>query len=308
MILAAGYDALLVVSFGGPERSEEVMPFLERVVRGRGVPRERLVEVAAHYEHFGGKSPINDRARELVLALERELGQRVYWGNRHAAPFLADTVREMKDAGVERALAFATSALPSYSSCRVYLEDIARARAEVGEGAPVIDKIPPFALHEGYVETCAARLGEKLSPDAHVIFTAHSIPVAMGDAYARDFALLAERVAERAGAARWSIAYQSRSGAPGVPWLEPDVLDRMAELERGSSVVVAPIGFVADHLEVVWDLDHVARERAAELGLSFSRAETANAHPRFVRMIGELARRAPVGCAVDCCPAPRRPT
>lgn len=307
-MLAPGYDAFLLISFGAPEGPDEVMPFLERVVRGRNVPRERLLEVAEHYQHFGGKSPLNARVRELVTALEAELGLHVYWGNRFAAPFLADAVREMRDAGVRRALAFATSALSSYSSCRAYLEDIDRARAEVGDGAPEIDKLPPFHAHPGYVETCVDRVKDAMLPSAHVIFTAHSIPMAMArqSRYAAQLAELAERVAEGAGIASWSIAYQSRSGPPEIPWLEPDVLDRMAELERGSAVVVAPIGFVADHMEVVWDLDVVAREHAERLGLAFSRAGTANAHPRFVRMVAELAEQAPERCAPDCCPAPRR--
>lgn len=300
-MLASGHDALLVLSFGGPEGPDEVMPFLERVVRGRNVPRERLLEVAQHYHHFGGRSPIMDRTRELVAALEAELGEHVYWGNRFAAPFIADALIEMRDAGVERALALATSALSGWSSCRAYREDIDRARAGV-ERAPAVDKIRPFALHAGYVETCAARLREVITPDAHVIFTAHSIPIAMAEksSYVSELEALASSVASRVDVRSWSIAYQSRSGPPHVPWLEPDILDALGGV-RGS-VVVAPIGFVADHMEVVWDLDVEARQRAEALGLRFTRAGAANAHPRFVRMVRELIEeRVFSACAPDCC-------
>ncbi|HEY8427187.1 MAG TPA: ferrochelatase [Sandaracinaceae bacterium] len=314
------FDALLVVSFGGPEGPDEVMPFLERVTRGRGVPRERLEEVATHYAHFGGKSPIGERTRELVAALRAELPELpVYLGNRFAAPFLADTVRAMREAGVRRALAFATAALSSWSSCRAYLDDIARAVADAGEGAPVIEKLPPFALHPGYVETCLERLRETLArlPDpsrARVLFTAHSIPVAMARecAYEAQFEELSARVAGALGLERWQRAYQSRSGPPSVPWLEPDVLDALravASEEPGATVVVAPIGFVADHMEVVYDLDVEARGEAERLGLTFVRASAANAHPRFVRMVRALIEEhavRPVRCADACCPPPRR--
>jgi protoporphyrin/coproporphyrin ferrochelatase len=322
------YDAVLLLSFGGPEGLEEVMPFLERVTEGRGVPRERLEAVAEHYRHFGGVSPINARTRELLDALRAELsayGPRlpVYWGNRFSAPYLADALRQMRADGVRRALGFATSAFASYSGCRAYLEDLDRAREELGEGAPEVDKLPPFAEHPGYVETCVARLRETLDAlpaeqrdRAHVLFSAHSIPRAMAAAcaYERQLAALSERVAGELALPRWRLVYQSRSGPPQVPWLEPDVLDALAALATeapGATAVLAPIGFVADHMEVVWDLDEEARAEAERLGLRLSRAPAANAHPRFVRMIRELIEErlqgpAP-GCPAGCCPAPRRP-
>lgn len=314
------YDALLVVSFGGPEAPDEVMPFLERVTKGRGVPRERLEEVAAHYALFEGKSPIHERTRELIAALGEAIPELpIYWGNRFAAPFLPEAIAAMRQGGVRRAVAFVTSALPSYSSCRAYLDDIARARVEVGEGAPIVEKLRPFAAHPGYAETCALRLGEALERvedpgRARVLFSAHSIPLAMARecAYEAELERLAARVAEQLGLARWRSVYQSRSGPPEVPWLGPDVRDALRELaaeEPGASVVIAPIGFVADHMEVVYDLDVEARAEAERLGLAFARASAANAHPRFVSMVRELVFeqvRAPAACPEGCCPPPRR--
>jgi len=334
--MSGAYDSVLVVSFGGPEGPDEVMPFLETVVRGRGVPRERLLRVAEHYHHFGGVSPINARTRELVAALEAELdahGPRlpVYWGNRHWRPFLADTIRAMRDDGRRRALAFVTSAFSSYAGCRAYRESIAAARAQVGEGAPEVDKLRPFFNHPGNVETCVERVREGLrelgADAAHVLFSAHSVPVAMAEGcdYEAQLSDLARLVADEAGVDRWRLVYQSRSGPPRVPWLEPDVGDALAELaerEPGASVLIAPVGFVADHMEVVWDLDVEARARAEGLGLAFARAPAANAHPRFVRMARELieertsgrAERPALGtlgprpdrCPEGCCP-PGRP-
>lgn len=314
------YDALLVVSFGGPEAPDEVMPFLERVTRGRAVPRERLEEVAAHYARFGGKSPIHERTRELIAALREAIPELpIYWGNRFAPPFLPEALAAMRQGGVRRALAFATSALPSYAGCRAYLDDIARARGEAGEGAPAVEKLRPFAAHPGYVETCALRLREALArvddpAKARVLFSAHSIPAAMARecAYEAELERLAASVAGELGLARWRCVYQSRSGPPEVPWLGPDVLDALREIaaeEAGASVVVAPVGFVADHMEVVYDLDVEARAEAERLGLGFARASAANAHPRFVRMIRELVlehARAPAACPEGCCPPPRR--
>lgn len=326
------YDAILVVSFGGPEAPDEVMPFLERVVEGRGVPRERLLAVAEHYHHFGGVSPINGRTRELVEALEATLAEHgphlpVYWGNRFWRPMLADTLRTMRDDGRTRALALVTSAFSSWSGCRAYREDIEKARAEVGEGATQIDKIRPFYNHPGYVATCVTRLRETLEglPDpVHVLFSAHSIPIAMasGCDYEAQLRELAELVATEVGLERWELVYQSRSGPPRVPWLEPDVLDALralAERAPGATAVVAPFGFVADHMEVVWDLDEEARVLAKELGLGFARVPAANAHPALVEMardlilervsgrderpaLGRLGAR-PDRCAEGCCPA-----
>lgn len=338
--MSPGYDSILVISFGGPEGPDHVMPFLERVVRGRNVPRERLLEVSTHYHHFGGVSPINAQTRDLIAALERELTAHgpklpIYWGNRHWHPLLADTLRDMRDKGHQRALAFVTSAFSSYSSCRAYREDIDRARAAVGEGAPLVDKIRPFFNHPGYVETCATRLEDALlelgsrAARAHVLFSAHSIPTAMAErcAYESQLEELAGLVAQRTGlGARWRIVYQSRSGPPHIPWLGPDVGDalrELAKLEPGAAVVVAPAGFVADHMEVVWDLDVEARQLARDLGLEFVRAPTANAHPRFVQMVRELilerldpaVPRASLGtlgprpdtCSSTCCPSGRPP-
>lgn len=326
------YDAILVVSFGGPEGPDEVMPFLEGVVQGRGVPRERLLAVAEHYHHFGGVSPINARTRELVEALEATLAAHgphlpVYWGNRFWRPMLADTLREMRDDGRKHALALVTSAFSSWSSCRAYLEDLAKARVEVGDGAPEIDKIRPFYNHPGYVATCVTRLRETLEGLAEpirVMFSAHSIPTSMARAceYEAQLKELAGLIADEVGLEGWELVYQSRSGPPQVPWLEPDVLDAvraLAERAPGTTAVVHPIGFVADHMEVVWDLDEEARLLATERGLGFARVPAANAHPALVEMardlilervqaraerpaLGQLGAR-PDRCAEGCCPA-----
>jgi ferrochelatase len=330
------YEAIVVISFGGPEGPADVMPFLENVTRGRAVPRERLLEVAAHYEHFGGVSPLNAQTRALVEALRAELAAHgpalpVYWGNRNWRPLLADTLGQMAADGVGRALAFVTSAFASYSSCRQYLEDIARARAEVGVRAPVVDKLRLFWNHPGFIEPMAERVEAALAAlpaparaDAHVAFTAHSVPLAMAQtsAYERQLGAACGLVAERLSSPHaWRLVYQSRSGPPGVPWLGPDILEHVAAIKAAgvADVVVAPIGFVSDHLEVRWDLDVEAAARARELGLGFMRAQTVGVHPRFVGMIRELIlertadapRRAlgaegpaPDDCAPGCCPAP----
>jgi protoporphyrin/coproporphyrin ferrochelatase len=332
------YDALLLVSFGGPEGRDEVMPFLENVTRGRPVPRERLLEVAAHYEHFGGVSPINAQNRALLAALRVELGAHgpalaCYWGNRNWTPFLADTLREMARDGVRRALAFVTSAFASYSSCRQYLEDIARARAAVAANAPVVDKLRLFWNHPGFigplverVEAALAALPAATRSSAHLAFTAHSVPRAMaaGSAYEAQLGAACGLVAAGLAARHpWRLVYQSRSGPPSVPWLEPDIGAHLAELRAAgiTDVVVIPIGFVSDHLEVKWDLDVEAAARARDLGLRLVRAGTVGTHPRFVAMIRELVlertagapRRAlgpegpaPDDCPPDCCPPPGR--
>ncbi len=327
--MPAGYDALLVVSFGGPEGMGDVMPFLENVLRGRNVPPERVRLVASHYEHFGGRSPINDQCRALIAALEAELqrhGPRlpIYWGNRNWHPLLADAVSRMSGDGVRRALAFATSAFGSYSGCRQYLEDIARAREAVGPAAPEIHKLRGFHDHPGYieplVENVASALG-RLGPDqraaARLVFTAHGIPLAMAAAspYEAQVRETAQLVASRVGWPHWTVAYQSRSGSPGQPWLEPDLFDELrAFAEDGAkAVVVAPIGFISDHMEVCYDLDVDAKARADALGLEMIRAATVGSHPRFVSMIRELIEErltdAPVraslgvrGPAPDFCP------
>ena len=333
--MASRYDALVVVSFGGPEEMDDVLPFLRNVVRGRGVPDQRLREVAAHYQHFGGRSPINDQCRALVAAVQQELqccGPRlpVYWGNRNWHPLLADTLLQMARDGVTRALAFVTSAFGSYSGCRQYLEDIARARAEVGAGAPEVDKLRLYYNHPGYVEPLVESVqaafdgvAAERRAGARLVFTAHSLPRAMArtspyEAQLRECAAL---VAGRLGR-DFSLAYQSRSGPPGQPWLEPDVVDHLRRLAADGvgDVVLSPIGFVSDHMEVLYDLDLDARSRALELGIRLVRAATVGTHPRFVRMVRELVEErmedapvraclggqgpAPDVCAPGCCPPP----
>lgn len=319
------YDAFLLLSFGGPEKHADVIPFLENVLRGRSVPRERMLEVAGHYYHFDGRSPINDQNRDLLAALSREFTARgvnlpVYWGNRNSHPLLADTLGEMKNDGVKRALCFVTSAFSSYSGCRQYLEDIARARAEVGEGAPEVEKLRGFHNHPGFIETMTVRVREALAsaPDAspHVLFTAHSIPAGMsaGSPYVRQLQESCRLVAESVGVSEWKLAYQSRSGPPSQPWLEPDVLDEIRHIGAAGvgSVVVVPIGFVSDHMEVLYDLDTEAAAVAQDAGVRLIRAGTAGSHPRFVSMIVELVLERMRGehpanqCPEGCCPAPTR--
>jgi len=277
-----GYDALLLLSFGGPEGPDDVVPFLENVTRGRNIPRERLREVGQHYFLFGGVSPINGACRSLVAALEGELGR-------------------MADDGIRRAVAVATSAYSSYSACRQYLEDIERARAAVGEHAPSIEKIQPFWNHPGFIETMAentARALGALGADAgaermRIVFTAHSIPCAMAATcdYEAELREASALVVERAAPGfQWELAYQSRSGSPAQPWLEPDVCDRVRALRASGvdSVVLVPIGFVADHMEVLYDLDTDARSVADEIGLRMARAATVGSAPRFVAGLREL--------------------
>ncbi|MGD8862226.1 MAG: ferrochelatase [Myxococcales bacterium] len=334
------YDAIVLVSFGGPEKPEDVMPFLRRVVAGRGVPDERLAAVAEHYHHLGGKSPINDQCRALIAALRQELdahgiGLPIYWGNRNWDPLLEDTLRQMRADGVERALAFVTSAFSSYSGCRQYREDIARARDALGQRAPGVDKLRGFFNHPGFVETMTERVVDALGQlprdaraGARLVFTAHSIPEAMaaGCDYVEQLRETCALVADAADHPAHDLVYQSRSGPPQVPWLEPDILDhlRAIDAEGVKHVVVVPIGFISDHMEVVWDLDSEARALADELGLTLVRAGTAGIHPRFVAMIRELIEerlgrregRAALGvlgplpdqCPDGCCAyTPRRP-
>ncbi|MEU7694747.1 ferrochelatase [Microbispora hainanensis] len=322
MVSTNGYDALLVVSFGGPEKPDDVMPFLENVVRGRGVPRERLLEVEAHYQGFGGVSPINQQCRDLIAALDVDLP--VYWGNRNWHPFLEDTVRQMKEDGVRKAAAFVTAAYSSYSSCRQYLDDIARARAAV-PGAPEIVKLRHYYDHPGFIAAMADhtrqaldRLPAGVREQARLVFTAHSIPVSMartagptGGAYEAQLRRAAELVTAQVDEGRsWDLVWQSRSGPPQVPWLEPDVCDHLEALhaEGVPSAVLVPIGFVSDHMEVVYDLDVEAAATAEKLGMALTRASTAGTHPRFVSMVSELlAEPEPAPCAATCCPAPVRP-
>jgi ferrochelatase len=324
--LDAPFDAIVVVSFGGPEGMDDVLPFLENVTRGRGVPRERLLEVAHHYELFGGVSPINEQNRALIDALEAELRAHgvdlpVYFGNRNWHPFIEDTVRRMRDDGVRRALAYLTSSYSSYSGCRQYRENLFDAQQAVGPDAPEIARLRMLYNHPGFVDANVERVRDALAQvpaGSEVAFTAHSIPVAMAEncAYEAQLRETARLVAQGAGAERWELVYQSRSGPPSVPWLEPDVCDHIETLDT-PGIVVAPIGFVSDHLEVLFDLDVEAREAAERCGLPFARAGTAGTHPGFVAAIREAiverlddaAPRRAVGrfgpshdtCAPDCC-------
>lgn len=295
---------MLVLSFGGPDKREDVIPFLENVLRGRRVPRERLLEVAEHYYHFDGKSPINDQNRALVSALREELTRSgpalpVYWGNRNWQPFLIDALRQMQSDGVQCALAFVTSAYSSYSGCRQYLEDIDRARAELGDGAPVIEKLRAFYNHPLFIDVMCAntaaaweRIPEQRRAHAHTLFTAHSVPVAMAErcAYVRQLEEASDLVAERLALPQHQLVYQSRSGAPQQPWLEPDVLEVIAHLHAAGvqDVMLVPIGFISDHMEVLYDLDTEARSLCDKLGINMQRAATAGVHPQFVRMVREL--------------------
>ena len=337
--VARAYDAILVLSFGGPEGVDDVIPFLENVTRGRGVPPERLAEVAEHYYHFGGVSPINAQNRALIAALETDLKEHgmdlpIYFGNRNWHPLLADTLRQMKDDGVQRALAFVTSAFSSYSSCRQYREDIAAAAAAVGDGAPSIDKIRVFYNHPGFLEPVAEHLRAAIEQfpasrrdQVRVLYTAHSIPMSMAttSAYEAQLRDAMAIVSDLAGVRHSTLCYQSRSGSPSVPWLEPDFADVMTDLHADghTDVIVCPIGFVSDHLEVLFDLDEEGAEHAAELGMTYVRAATVGTHPRFVAMIRELIEErmtaSPVRCAlgangpvhdncpVNCCKPARRP-
>ena len=321
------YDAFLLVSFGGPEGPDDVMPFLANVTRGRNVPPERLAGVAEHYYAYGGVSPINQQCRDLLAVVRADfaasgLSLPLYWGNRNWTPYLADTVRQMAEDGVRRAVAFVTSAYSSYSSCRQYLDDIERARAAVGHDAPRIDKIRRFFNHPGFIEPFAdnmraalATLPAEVRDEAHLVFTAHSVPLAMADAsgpasdrgrYVTELTEAARLIAERAGAGAhpWSLAYQGRSGPPSQPWLEPDVRDHLGELAKSGTraVVVIPVGFVSDHMEVRHDLDLEAAETADSLGVAFARAPTPGTSPRFASMITELVQERlalPEGTAPD---------
>jgi protoporphyrin/coproporphyrin ferrochelatase len=334
------YDAVLVVSFGGPESREDVIPFLENVLRGRNVPRERMLAVAEHYYHFDGKSPINQQTRDLIAALEKELTQHgpklpVYWGNRNWHPMLPETLRQMKQDGIHRALAFVTSAYSSYSGCRQYREDIARAQSAVGSGAPEVDKLRAFFNHPGFIEATVDRLRAAIKQlpagahqDAPIIYTAHSIPLSMANTcdYVRQLEEVRKLVSARLNITNDALVYQSRSGAPGQPWLEPDILDYLREVTTrnlATAVVLAPVGFISDHMEVLYDLDVEARQLCDSLSLPMARAKTVGVHPKFIGMIRELImerinpnpeRHAlgslgprPDVCADDCCPAPQRP-
>lgn len=298
------YDALLVVSFGGPEGMDDVIPFLENVLRGRNVPRERMLQVAKHYELFGGVSPINEQNRKLISALNLELetnGPRlpIYFGNRNWHPMLADTLRKMREDGVKHALAFVTSAYSSHSSCRQYLENIADAQKEIGPGAPQVDKLRAFYNHPLFIEANVAQLRAALErfPDHQrrstpVVFTAHSIPEAMAQNcdYQMQLRETARLIVEALELEKWQLVFQSRSGSPLQAWLGPDVCDHLGQLKVSGTkqVVLAPIGFVSDHMEIIYDLDSQATALCQELGLKVIRAATVGTHPAFIKMIREL--------------------
>ena len=332
--MSAPYDALLLVSFGGPEAKEDVLPFLENVLRGRNVPHERMLEVAQHYYQFDGVSPINDQNRALLAVLEQELEQYgpkmpIYWGNRNWHPLLTDTIQQMADDGVKRALALVTSAFGSYSGCRQYQDDIEESCQAVGEQAPQIEKLRIFFNHPGFIEPVTEKVQDALRDipaaqraDVPIVYTAHSIPTAMAEAspYVEQLQEAARLVSNALGNKTWKLAYQSRSGPPSQPWLEPDICDYLRVLRLESQVedvVVVPLGFLSDHMEVQYDLDVEAAEVCEEIGLRLWRAKTVGTHPRFVRMIRELVEerisndnlRLAVGqlpacadqCSVDCC-------
>ncbi|THA57218.1 ferrochelatase [Streptomyces sp. A1136] len=355
---AGPYDALLLLSFGGPEGPDDVVPFLENVTRGRGIPRERLKEVGQHYFGFGGVSPINGQNRELLDALRKDFAEHgldlpVYWGNRNWAPYLTDVLREMAADGRRRIAVLATSAYASYSGCRQYRENLADALATLAqEGVaelPKMDKLRHYFNHPGFVRpmidgvlASLAALPREVRAGAHLAFTTHSIPTAAADtsgpveehgdggAYVKEHldvaGLIADAVrAETGTELPWELVYQSRSGAPHIPWLEPDICDHLEALHEAGApaVVMVPIGFVSDHMEVLYDLDTEATAKAAELGLPVARSATVGADPRFAAAVrdlvleraaverGETVERCALGalgpshdlCAVGCCPA-----
>jgi ferrochelatase len=322
-------DSLLLVGFGGPEGPDDVLPFMENVTRGRGIPRERLEEVSRHYlEEFGGVSPINAQCRALQQALQEALPDLpVYWGNRNWHPFLADTLQQMKADGRGHALALVTSAFPSYSGCRQYRENLAEANPE---GGPVLTKLRHYFCEEGFLEPMRRNVAAVGRPEARLVFTAHSIPLVMaqtsgpqGNAYVD---ALREASARIAGDRSWDLVFQSRSGPPQVPWLEPDVGDHLQALyaQGERDVVLVPVGFTSDHVEVIYDLDLQAMRQVADLeGFTVARAATVGTDPQFVAMLRDLVHErlaAPAElsdhgcvathdrCPAHCCPPPpRRP-
>jgi ferrochelatase len=317
------FDALLVVSFGGPERPEDVIPFLENVLRGKPVPRERMLEVAEHYYHFGGKSPINDQNKELIRAVQANFTANgielpVYWGNRNWHPLIGETLGKMEADGVRRAAVFLTSAYGSFSGCRQYREDIGKALEANGIEEMILEKLPHFCLSEAYTEVIAERVRaayERVSDAAPLVFTAHSIPIAMAETspYVQQLEESCKKVAAAIGRSDWALVYQSRSGSPALAWLEPDVLAHLRKLhhEGAKDVVVCPIGFCSDHMEVLYDLDTEAAALCGELGMKMARAATAGSHPVFVDLIRQqllagLTTPITARCFADCCPAPQR--
>jgi len=300
------YDAILIMSFGGPEGMDDVMPFLDNVLRGKNVPEERKKEVAHHYEIFGGVSPINQQTQALKAALEVELKKHgvstpVYLGNRNWKPYVTDVVRDMQTAGVKKFLAFVTSGFSCYSGCRQYREDMIRACEALGSDAPAFDKVRVYYNHPDFIHVTAENWRaalEKIPPElreqTHTAFTAHSIPMGMSDnsAYAVQLQTACDLTVKEAGIQHWQLVFQSRSGPPNQPWLEPDICSHIRALhEKGvRALIVQPIGFISDHLEVLFDLDHEAKDLCDELGMVMVRAATPGVHPKFISMVGELIR------------------
>lgn len=334
---AHDYDALLFVSFGGPEGQDDVLPFLENVLRGKPVPRERMLEVAEHYKQFDGVSPINEQTRELIDAVKADfeangISLPIYWGNRNWHPMLADTYAKMKADGVQRALAFVASGFSCYSGCRQYREDMYRAQAAVGIETPWTDKIRTFFNHPDFIAANADHLQQALAQidddrrdQVQIAFTAHSIPTPMANtsAYVQQLTEASRLTAESCGVSgdRWQLVFQSRSGRPQDPWLEPDICDHIETLskENVSDVVVFPIGFLSDHMEVMFDLDHEAKDVAQSVGINLVRAATVGVHTQFVTMIRKLVLERTAGvepevtgnlpakhdiCPLNCCPPP----
>ena len=340
------YDALFFISFGGPEGLDDVVPFLENVTRGRGIPRERLVEVGAHYTHFGGVSPINQQNRDFIAALRAEFADAgvdlpIYWGNRNWDPYLADALRQMRSDGIASALCFVTSAYSSYSGCRQYRENLADAVAAVeadgGGPAPRLDKIRHYFDHPGFIEPTVdaviSAIDDLGMENIRLVFTTHSIPIATAESSGPDgngyvtqhraaAGVITDRVRQlRSVDAHWDLVYQSRSGAPEIPWLEPDISDYLDDVAgEVDGVVIVPIGFVSDHMEVVWDLDTVALAHADERGIPARRAATVGTDHRFVAAVRELVQERvglvparaltelgpmPNVCGRNCCPNPR---
>lgn len=323
-------DAILYVSFGGPEKPDDILPFLETVTKGRGIPRERLLEVAEHYHHLGGRSPINDQNRAIIGRLTALLDQHgprlpVYWGNRNWHPLLPDTLLQMKVDGITRAFVFLTSAFSSYSGCRQYLENIEQAKIAAVFPDLEIVKLRTYFNHPGFLQPFIDHTRSALQelPGARLVFTAHSIPASMaqGSAYESQLREAAKRIAENSGAGEFDLVWQSRSGAAHIPWLEPDILDHLTSLPQSGvrSVVIVPVGFVSDHVEVLYDLDTEAAARCAELGIRMKRVATPGSDPRFAAMIRELILERKEGllprtlapstpvlhtCYESCCPGP----
>jgi len=336
--MPSGYDAILVVSFGGPEKKEDVIPFLENVLRGKNVPHERMLEVAEHYYHFGGASPINEQNRALIESLKKELAEHgstlpIYWGNRNWHPYLTEALTEMKNAGVKKAVAFFTSVFSCYSGCRQYRENIIAAREEVGPDAPEVAKLRMPYNHPGFIAAQSTVVREALQEipqevrgEAVILFSAHSIPISMAEnsRYELQLREAARLICEDLGHANWELVFQSRSGPPQQPWLEPDICDRIEQLhseQQTPAVVIVPLGFISDHMEVMFDLDVEAVDTCKELGIHCARAKSVSTQPRFISMIRELIEERVSGapervalgqygpshdvCPVDCCLYPR---